>query len=376
MFNKNTKLIASFIAMLVAMAICGCNGYENFSPTQGTSTADTGSATVIPAMACNVLMQSADGTMIVCDGRLVCKDGKSFEAGWALSCASMVPSSGVKGDTGATGAAGKDGAGCTTAMDSKSCVVVTCGTTISAPICGGANGANGTNGVDGKDGKNGTNGTNGTDGVNGTNGKDGATGANGANGKDAQPCSVSLSADGCKVSIICPLSSVIYAVPCGSADAGSSDTSSADAGSTDAASADVAADITATDIAADTTVVAAFKADLSFISPVAAEIHVYYNVDQADPAKSSESSGLAPLAISLNIVQACLGFDGVDIAVRTPTAPMVWWCGIGDGTPSKSQIAVKVNGVLVAPTFQIEPQACSGGQEGNLHLSKAQLGCP
>ncbi|MFA6547467.1 MAG: hypothetical protein WCT11_00805 [Candidatus Magasanikbacteria bacterium] len=114
---------------------------------------------------------------------------------------------------------------------------------------------------------------------------------------------------------------------------------------------------------------------LGFVAPVAAEIHVFHGVDPSDPAKNVESIGLAPYVINLNQYEACGTADGIDIAVRNPTT-MVWWCGVGDGTPSKAQLSVSVNGKLVTPTFQIEIGACSNGPEGNLHLSKLQLGCP
>jgi len=114
---------------------------------------------------------------------------------------------------------------------------------------------------------------------------------------------------------------------------------------------------------------------LDFTSPVPAEMHVFHGIDPTDPAKNVESIGLAPYPIKLNSAEACNTADGIDIAVRTPVT-MIWWCGVGDNTPSKSQISVFVNGKLVIATFQIEAGACSGGPEGNLHLSKAQVGCP
>ena len=426
MLNLNLKKAAIF-AVLATLVVSGsgCNPTEN--PYAGDD-AGVSAAPEATALNCNSITQSKDGALVICDGRLVCQDGKPVELGWAAICAGLVPS--AKGDTGATGTNGKDGVSCFVSEKVNGCVTLSCAATEDESICDGQaiNGKDGANGKDatpctisnkangcvtitcesnvqkicdgqainGKDGANGQNGANGAPGKDGTNGTpgtpgkagtDGANGVNGADGKDAAPCDVKLAADGCTLTITCPLSSVSKNIcpipPPISADAGSSDvsadTSSADAG--DSASADTSADATATDVFTDATAtdiaVSATGVDLVFTPPAPVMIYIWYQVDPTVDPVNSDSQLVAPYKLHLTWVQACgSDLDGVDIAAYDPL-DQKWWCGpTADGTPTKTKIGVTVDGKAETPSLIIRPGACMGGPEGNLHFTKAQLHCP
>ena len=138
----------------------------------------------------------------------------------------------------------------------------------------------------------------------------------------------------------------------------------------------MSADATSTDAAVDIAI-SATGVDLAFTPPTPVIIHVYHQADPTvDPLMIMDSPLPAPYSIHLSWAQACdPGLDGVDVAAFDATSK-IWWCGVGDGTPSKDKIGVKVDGLTVTPSMIIRKDACLGGKEGNLHLDRVQLKCP
>ena len=116
--------------------------------------------------------------------------------------------------------------------------------------------------------------------------------------------------------------------------------------------------------------------------PPAEETFVTVTVESpANPAEvwllasGANYNELAPATFDLTQVQACSW--GVEITARTPSGNWPYWgCPLNAGTPSKSTLIVKVDGVVAVPTFAKHAWVCDGQGEGNLFLSKTQLGCP
>lgn len=81
-------------------------------------------------------------------------------------------------------------------------------------------------------------------------------------------------------------------------------------------------------------------------------------------------SATQPFDRELPQSNACMW--GVEIAVVNGSG-QYWGCNAG--TPSKSTLVTKVDGVQVTGTFVVHQWTCQGAGEGNLYLSPAQLGC-
>jgi len=117
---------------------------------------------------------------------------------------------------------------------------------------------------------------------------------------------------------------------------------------------------------------------IEVVAPSPAEIWLF--------AASAVKYMLSPATFQLTEAEAC-GGAYVSIAARTNSGSWPWWgCPLDQPTPSKSTLTVKVNGVVVpivpfagkdvaGDSFEQPANVCGGLGEGNLILTKAQLGC-
>lgn len=104
----------------------------------------------------------------------------------------------------------------------------------------------------------------------------------------------------------------------------------------------------------------------------ASEPHVFHG----GTTNAEGDYGPSPFDLVLAKTDACRWGAEIGVRVAASINSTMPWYGCDAGAPSLSTVTVQVYGAAVTPAYVHHDYACRGGGEGNLFISRTQLGCP